>query len=128
MGTGFKGGTPYQYSVSQNISTIKKDYKIEDGYFGRATNKRNTYVRIIESEDPAATGKDFYDKIALGAKVEKLSNGKGEKASLQDGTIIVFRPTTKSDNNPAVEINITKSNDNGGLKSQKIHFEYKKEN
>lgn len=128
MGTGYKGGTEYQHSISENIPAVSKDYDYSNGYFGKPTNPKNTFVRIIESDDPVSTGKDFYDKIALGAKIEPLKNGKGEKASMQDGTVIIFRSITKSDNNPGVDINITKSSDNGGLKSQKIHFELKEEN
>ncbi len=127
MGTGYKGGTDYQHSISENIPIVSKDYSYSSGYFGKATNPKNTFVRIIESDDPAATGKDFYDKIAHGAIVEKLDNGKGEIASLQDGTIITFRPTTKSDTNPGIQINISQSSDDGGLKSQKIHFEKKED-
>jgi len=48
---------------------------------------------------------------------------KGVITKMADGSIITFRPTTKSDNNPGVDINIEKSTDNGGLKKQKIHFE-----
>lgn len=125
MGTGYKGGTSYQHSVSENIPNVSKSYNYSNGYFGQPTNPKNTFVRIIESDDPTATGKDFYDKIAHGAIVESLKNGKGEKASMQDGTVITFRPTTKSDSNPGVEINISGSSNHDGLKSQKIHFELK---
>ena len=40
-----------------------------------------------------------------------------------DGTIITFRPTTKSYSNPGVDINVIKSTNSEGLKTQKIHFE-----
>lgn len=42
---------------------------------------------------------------------------------MADGSIITFRPTTKSDDNPGVDINISKSINSGGIKQQKIHFE-----
>ena len=127
MGTGYKGGTLYQHSISENIPSVSKDYPYTNVYFGKATNTNNTFVRIIESDDPAAAGKDFYDKIAHGGIIEKLDNGKGEKVSMQDGTIITFRPTTKSDTNPGIQINISQSSDDGGLKSQKIHFKKKED-
>ena len=48
---------------------------------------------------------------------------------MADGSIITFRPITKSDNYLAVSdnylavnINISRSTDSGGIKTQKIHF------
>ena len=41
---------------------------------------------------------------------------------MADGSVITFRPTTKSDNYPGVDINISKSTSSGDLKQQKIHF------
>lgn len=51
-----------------------------------------------------------------------LDNGKGKITYMADGSIITFRPITKSDNYPAVNINISRSTDYGGIKTQKIHF------
>ena len=45
---------------------------------------------------------------------------------LKDGTIITYREITSTKDSPAVEINIKQSNDSGGIKNQKIHFEGKK--
>ncbi len=45
-----------------------------------------------------------------------------ERRKMSDGTIITYRRYTRSDNLPAVDINIRKSTDSGGIKSQKIHF------
>ena len=80
-------------------------------------------VRIIYCDDPATTGKDFYDKITHRGIKEALENRKGFKTTMTDGTIITFRPSTKSNNNPGVDINISKSDSHGNLKQQKIHFE-----
>ena len=41
---------------------------------------------------------------------------------MADGSIITFRLTTKSDNYPGVNINVSKSTDPGDIKQQKIHF------
>ncbi|MCF0106641.1 MAG: hypothetical protein HUJ53_07765 [Holdemanella sp.] len=47
--------------------------------------------------------------------------------SESDGTIITYREVSSSDGSPAVDINIKKSTDSSGVKSQKIHFVKKKE-
>lgn len=55
--------------------------------------------------------------------IEKnLDNGKAKITYMADGSIITFRPITKSDNYPAVNINISRSTDSDGIKTQKIHF------
>lgn len=55
--------------------------------------------------------------------IEKnLDNGKGKITYMADGSIITFRPITKSVNYPAVNINISRSTDSGGIKTKKIHF------
>lgn len=123
MGLGYKGGALSYYSISDNVSEVSKTFPLKNGYFGNAGN--NSKVRIIYSEDPNKTGKTFYDQIAYGGIESPLANGKGYKTNMADGTIITFRPTTSSDNNPGVDINIAKSNAHGDLKQQKIHFEKK---
>jgi hypothetical protein len=121
MGVGYKGDATYYHSISENVPVLAKTYSLKNGYFGvKGTSEK---VRVIYSDDPAKTGKDFYDKIAYGGIESNLPNGKGVITKMADGSIITFRPTTKSDNNPGVDINIEKSSDNGGLKKQKIHFE-----
>ena len=56
-----------------------------------------------------------------------MSNGKGTIAKLADGTIVSYRKVSSSDVTSAVDINIKKSKESGGVKQQKIHFvkEYK---
>lgn len=41
---------------------------------------------------------------------------------MADGTVVTWREVSSSDGFPAVDINIKKSTDSGGLKVQKIHF------
>ena len=121
MGVSYKGGAPRHYGITENVSTVAQTYSYNNGYFGvpGTSNK----VRVIYSVDPASTGKDFYNKIAYGGIETPMPNGKGVTTKMADGTIISFRPTTKSDNNPAVGINIEYSDNHGNLKQQKIHFE-----
>lgn len=121
MGVSYKGRTEIYHSINDNIPTLAANYPYHNGYFGDAGT--STKVRIIYSDDPATTGKDFYDKIAHGGIEEALENGKGFKTTMADGTIITFRPSTKSDDNPGVYINISESDSHGNLKQQKIHFE-----
>ena len=102
MGVSYKGGTTYYHSIADNISEASKRYPYEKGYFGKEGN--NKKIRIIVSNNPAKTGLDFYNIIAHGGIEEKLPNGKGVKTSLADGTIITFRPTTKSDSNPGDQL------------------------
>lgn len=121
MGVSYNGGSPKFHSISDNISNLKKSFKYNNGYFGeQGTSNR---VRVIYGNDPAIIGKEFYDKISFGGIQKNLPNGKGKITYMADGSIITFRPTTKSDNNPGVDINISKSTDSGGIKQQKIHFE-----
>ena len=51
-----------------------------------------------------------------------MSNGKGKLVKMKDGSIVSHREISTSDGSPAVEINITRSEDSGGIKKQKIHF------
>lgn len=53
---------------------------------------------------------------------KKLSNGKGKVTKMRDGSIISYRPISSSDGSPAIDINIRKSRNSGGIKQQKIHF------
>lgn len=121
MGTGYKGGASSHHSLSDNLGDLKENYSFSNGYFGEKGQGRD-FTRNISSDDPAKTAKEFYDKAAYGGVVEQMSNGKGEVAKMKDGTVISYREVTSSDGTPAVEINISNSNDPAGVKKQKIHF------
>lgn len=125
MGT-FKGGSPTYRSLKDNLSNTQKDYNYLDGYFGNVGKSGNKKIREINSSDQFKDAKKFYDKIAYGGIESKLDNGKGFMTKLKDGTIITYREITSTKDSPAVEINIKQSNDSGGIKNQKIHFEGKK--
>lgn len=126
MGLGYKGDTGHHYSVSENLSGLKKDYPVRNGYFGKNGDSDDAHIRHIESSDPSSTAKDFYDRIANGGiekdLVDKNGNIKGKTVKMADGTVITWREVSQSDGSPAVDINIKKSTDSGGLKVQKIHF------
>ena len=121
MGLGYKGDTGHHHSITENLSSLRADYKYNNGYFGNPGHGRG-YVREIESDEPAATAKDFYDKAAHGGIEKEMSNGKGVYTKMKDGTILSYREVSSSDGSPAVEINIRQSNDHGDINDQKIHF------
>lgn len=121
MGVSYKGGAPNYRCISDNISTVANSFEYQNGYFGeRGTSSR---VRVIHDNDPIMAGIELYNTIAFGGIEIDLPNGKGKITYMADGSIITFRPTTKSNNYPGVDINISKSTDSGGIKQQKIHFE-----
>lgn len=126
MGLGYKGDTGHHHSIGENISDLSKDYPIKNGYFGTAGETSDSHIRHIESSDPASTAKDFYDRIAHGGIendiFDKNGNKKGATTKMADGSVVTWREISSSDGSPAIDINIRKSTDNGGLKTQKIHF------
>ncbi len=121
MGHGYKGDTGHHHSITENIPLLTANYKFHDGYFGDR-GESSARVRNITSDDPVATSKDFYDKIAFGGIERRMDNGKGFTTKMKDKSIISYRETSSSDGSPAVDINIRKSDDHGTIKLQKIHF------
>ena len=117
---GYNGGTGSQHSIADNKAGLTERYPLRKGYFG--SKGSNSSVRRVESDDPSSTSKDFYDRAAKGGIETPLPNGKGVMTGLSDGTIVTMRQISSSDGSPAVEINISKSNDSAGIKGQKIHF------
>lgn len=121
MGHGYKGDTGHHHSITENLSSLKSDYKYQNGYFGDPGQGRS-FVRNIKCSDPAKSSKDFYNKAARGGIEKQMSNGKGVYTKMKDGSILSYREVSTSDGSPAVEINIKQSNDHGEIKYQKIHF------
>lgn len=121
MGLGYKGDTGHHHSITENLSSLRANYKYSNGYFGDPGHGRS-FVREIKSEDPVTTAKDFYDKAAHGGIEKEMDNGKGVTTKMKDGSILSYREVSSSDGSPAVEINIKHSNDHGDIKYQKIHF------
>lgn len=120
MGVYHKGGILSYRKISDNISIVANYFKYNNGYFGAEGKGRR--VRVIYSDDPVISGKEFYSKISYGGIEKDLPNGKGKITYMADGSIVTYRPKTKSDDYPGVEINISKSVNTGGVKQQKIHF------
>ena len=126
MGLSYKGGANHYHSISENVPGLTKDYPLSNGYFGTKGDSKDNSIRHIESSDPAATAKTFYDKASHGGIEEDIldrkGNLKGATTKMADGTIITWREVSSSDGFPAIDINIKHSYDSGGLKGQKIHF------
>lgn len=109
---------PVMFFWEQIIPKIFQDYRflyVEDDELKGFEAYTDHNLRLVKVKV------SVYEK-ALNGSPKDLSNGKGKITYMADGSIITFRPTTKSDNYPGVNINISKSTDSGGIKQQKIHF------
>lgn len=122
MGTEYKGGTKTYHSVGQNIMIASSSFPYKNGYFGSSSPSTGSKTRNIKSDNPQATAKTFYNKIALGGIEKSYNNGKVHVTKMADGTQITFRETSNSDGTPVCDINIKHSSHTGGIKQQKIHF------
>ena len=120
MGT-FKGGSPAYRGIASNLPALQSKYDYSNGYFGKK-GQGGTSTRNITSNNPLKAAKEFYDQSTFGGIERILNNGKGVRTDMADGTIITYRERSSSDGSPAVDINIRKSLDSGGIKEQKIHF------
>lgn len=125
MGT-YKGRTDHHHSIKENLGNLRRKFDYHNGFFGTQGNNNNKSVRHIASNDPTATAKEFYDTAAHGGIEQPIfaidGSVKGFKCDMADGSVITWRNVSSSDGSPAVDINIQKSNDAGGIKQQKIHF------
>lgn len=117
----FKGNAIHYHSIGQNIMIVSKVYKYHNGRFGVSSPSTGNNTRNIYSLNPLITASDFYTKIAKGG-IEKKINDNHRITRMADGTVISYRIKSISDGTPVVEINIRKSRNNSGVKSQKIHF------
>jgi hypothetical protein len=77
-------------------------------------------ARVVESDDPAATAKEFWNALSKGGRPAPLPNGRGDRVYFGDGSRIIRRPRS-SDGSPAIEI-IIATPTHGMAPEQKIHF------
>lgn len=124
----YKGNTKSYNSISDNLQKTKDLYSFNNGYFGIIGKSGQKDIRQINCLDPINESKKFYDTLTNGGIEEIISNGKGLKTIMKDGSIITYRIITSTDCSPAVDINIKNSNNTGGINRQKIHFEMEKNN
>ena len=103
-------------TIDDNVDKMKKDYPLtSSGYFG----EKGKNVRVIKTDTPESTSTDFYKRLGNGGKSEPLSNGKGTRTILPDGSIIVHRLITSTPGSPAVDIKVIGKSK---VRSQKVHF------
>lgn len=125
MGTGFKGGSSHFHSIGENVPALRSRFDLNEntGYFGSPGRSSDKSIRNIGADDAVTVAMEFYDTAAYGGVEKNLPNGKGVYTEMRDGSVLTFRVASSSDGSPAVSINISSnSTDNGGIKTQKIHF------
>lgn len=73
----------------------------------------------LYSDDPSATARLFYDTLGRGGQVRRIE--RGYIRTFDDGTHITYRPVSRSDGSPAIQISV--QNPRSPLaRYQKIHF------
>lgn len=120
-------------TLRRNLCPVKSNpfynFNPNSGYFGQYKDGNRSKTRIVYTDnDPIKETKILFDQLTKGARVEQDIPNKMWHATLKDGSRVTLRinhPTPA--HAPAVMISVRKSNDNAGIKSQKIHF-IKKEN
>lgn len=118
MGSGDYGPRSYDRSFRDNEELLINEFRVnKSGLFGHAARSKG--VRQIDSHNPLETAIRFADVASQGGRIiHELKNG-GYVKRLSDGSIITFRPSSKSVS-PAVDLSIV---DSVHVVSQKIHFE-----
>lgn len=116
MGGASGGGWVSSGLLAQNIANLAKKYPLgPDGKFGKPGKAT---AQVIESRNPLATAKEFYEQLSLGREsITSLTSGSGESASMGNRQFVVFRPSSKS-GGPAISIRSKGSPD----VDYKIHF------
>lgn len=121
MGAGSGGGYASSPSSAaafrRNIERLGAKYpRDRQGRFGRPG--RRPGVQIVRTRDPEKAAKDFYGTLATGGATSPLPGGKGWRSRFDDGSLVVYRPSSKS-GSPAVEITVIGKHGD----RYKIHFE-----
>lgn len=122
MGAGSGGGyasspssaAAFQRNLERLASRFPRD---RQGRFGKPG--RRPGVQSVRTRDPEGTAKAFYGTLATGGVEKPLPGGKGWRSRFDDGSLVVYRPSSKS-GSPAVEITVNGANGD----RYKIHFEH----
>ena len=102
-------------NLSENLSETVKFFPIaESGYFGEPSNSK---VRRIYVADPDEAADQFFRLLGARGEEVPMTNGKGTKLIMKDGSYVQLRPNSKS-KGPAIDITSTSPE----IKDQKIHF------
>ena len=103
--------------INQNVSLLPAKFAPNKfGNFGESG--KNT--RIIKCRDPISESAEFYEMIGRGGEIRGIPGKEGTITKLDDRSEITYRVITRTENSPAVEINVKKANAN--INGQKIHF------
>lgn len=122
-GSGYASSSNSNSALVSNLKSVLSEFSTTPaGNFGRAG--KSSRIRVIESSDQNQSAKDFWSRISKGAKLDKTANGHA-RARFSDGSIVVYRKTSRTKNSPVIEI-LLKSSIQGVVQSQKIHFVEKK--
>lgn len=106
------------FLISQNITKMKERFPLTSGgVFG----EKGKNVRVIRSDDPLKTSEEFAGMLTEGMKKKPLVGKQGWRVDADDGTVIIWRPKSKTPDSPAVDIG-TRNVKNPVIKDQKIHF------
>jgi hypothetical protein len=114
--SGLFGGRKF----TDNLSRLSKRFEFnhQTGYFGVVGQSRRGYVRNLFGENRLKTAEEFFQIASVGSIIRPMKNGKGTEAVFNDGSKLTFRPTSKSDGSPAIELDINTTK----VKKQRIHF------
>jgi hypothetical protein len=103
--------------LMDNIDRLAKRFPMATGgRFGR----KGKNARVVESDDPAGTARDFWNALSKGGRPAPLPDGRGDRVYFEDGSRVIHRPIS-SDGSPAIEI-IIATPVHGVAPEQKIHF------
>ena len=91
----------------------------KSGTFGSASKVSG--VRLITSNDPAATAERFFRLASKDATRVHIVRDGVTRASFGDGSHVIWRPRSHSDGSPVVELNLV-TRVSGLSGHQKIHF------
>ncbi len=100
------------------------NFNPNSGYFGKYEDGNKSKTRLVYTDsDPIEETKVIFNQLAKDAIINEDVPDKMWHVDLDDGSTITMRinhPTPE--HAPAVMISGRRSNDNAGIKTQKIHF------
>lgn len=97
-----------------NAEALRAEFGYPNGLNWRL--RKGKRLATIKADDPIATA-TMFASIASQGFVSEITNDKGYRRKLADGTIVVLRVVTSSEGSPAVDLNIADEEH-----VRKIHF------
>lgn len=114
-------------TLRRNSEYLKGDpfYNFDEGsgFFGERQKRARTNVRTVYTNgDPAEEAWKMFRKFAGSATIFKYPGRNMWGVSLKDGTKLTLRINYPPGHAPAIQVNVSNSNDPAGIVNQKIHF------